>query len=101
MTEEKELTPEQARKAKLLEALRAFRKRLKSTRLDEESRLGGRGLSQGRQSGIVGIQLPYGFDQDLWDELIETEKLTPVGRGLYDGADLFLRILSRVDGIEA
>ena len=46
------LTPE------LKNALKAFKKRLKLARLDDESRLGGRYTSSGGQSGIIGIFPP-------------------------------------------
>jgi hypothetical protein len=56
----------------LKRALKAFKKRLKLTRLDEES-----GLSRGggKKSGIVGITPPSGFPSGIWDELVEKGKL--------------------------
>ena len=72
-------TPEQ-----LKQALKAFRKRLKLTRLDAESNLGGGPLSSGRNSGIVAVAPPQQFPQAVWDELVRLGKLKPAGRGTYE-----------------
>jgi len=72
-------TPEQ-----LKQALKAFRKRLKLTRLDAESNLGGGPLSSGRDSGIVAVAPPQQFPQAVWDELVRQGKLKPAGRGTYE-----------------
>ncbi|MCA9319738.1 MAG: hypothetical protein KDB53_03335 [Planctomycetes bacterium] len=69
-------------KATLKSAMRAFRKRLKATRLDDESRLGGP-LSGGRASAIVGIQPPNQFPRETWDELARQGRLTKSSSGLY------------------
>lgn len=69
-------------------ALKAFRKRLKLTRLDHESKLGygpmTKGSSSSRNSGIVGIAPPNQFPQAIWDELTRQGKLKHVGHGLYE-----------------
>ena len=72
-------TPEQ-----LKQALKAFRKRLKLTRLDAESNLGGGPLSSGRDSGIVAVAPPQQFPQAVWDALVRQGKLKPAGRGTYE-----------------
>lgn len=56
----------------LKRALKAFKKRLKLMRLDEES-----GLSRGggKKSGITGITPPAGHPAGIWDELVERGKL--------------------------
>jgi hypothetical protein len=72
-------TPEQ-----LKQALKAFRKRLKLTRLDAESSLGGGPLSSGRNSGIVAVAPPQQFPQSVWDELVRQGKLKPAGHGTYE-----------------
>ncbi len=64
-------------------ALKAFKKRLKLTRLDEESRIGHGPLTTGARSGLVGIQPPSQFPQSVWDELVRQGKLKPAGRGFY------------------
>jgi hypothetical protein len=56
----------------LKRALKAFKKRLKLMKLDEES-----GLSRGggKKSGITGITPPSGHPPGIWDELVATGKL--------------------------
>ncbi len=56
--------------AQLKYALKAFRKRLKLTRLDDESRLGYGAMSSGGRSGIVAIPPPTRYPQAVWDELV-------------------------------
>ncbi len=73
-----ELTPQY-----LKQALKAFKKRLKLTRLDDESNLGGGPFSSGRGSGIVGIQPPNQYPREVWDKLVEQGKLRRVSGGLY------------------
>ncbi len=70
----------------LKHALKAFRKRLKLTRLDHESKLGYGPMTKGssRNSGIVGITPPNQFPQAVWDELARQGKLKHVGQGLYE-----------------
>jgi len=68
----------------LKQALKAFRKRLKLTRLDAESNLGGGPLSSGRDSGIVAVAPPQQFPQAVWDELVRQGKLKQAGRGTYE-----------------
>ena len=75
-------TPEDLKKA-----LKAFRKRLKLTRLDEESNLGGGPMSSGRKSGIVAIMPPNQFPQAVWDELVRQGKLKKSGYGTYELAE--------------
>jgi hypothetical protein len=65
-------------------ALKAFRKRLKLTCLDDQSRIGVGPMSSGRASGIVGITPPDQFPQAVWDELVRQGKLKRVGGGLYE-----------------
>ena len=65
-------------------ALKAFKKRLKLTRLDEESRLGHSPLSTGRGSGIIAIQPPNQYPPAIWQELVKQGKLKPAGRGFFE-----------------
>ena len=65
-------------------AFKAFKKRLKLTRLDAESSIAGGPLSSGRSSGIVAIAPPHEFPQPVWDELVRQGKLKPAGRGMYE-----------------
>ncbi|HEY7425899.1 MAG TPA: hypothetical protein VH682_16835 [Gemmataceae bacterium] len=64
-------------------ALKAFRKRLKLTQLDEESKLGGGPLSHNR-ARIVAITPPNQFAQAVWDELVKLGKLKKAGGGTYE-----------------
>ena len=56
----------------LKRALKAFKKRLKLARLDDES-----GLSRGggKKSGITGITPTAGHPDGIWDELVAQGKL--------------------------
>jgi hypothetical protein len=74
-----ELTPQY-----LKQALKAFKKRLKLTRLDEESSLGGGPFSKGGDSGIFAIQAPNQYPRTVWDKLVEQGKLRHAGSGLYE-----------------
>lgn len=70
-------------KATLKSAMRAFRKRLKLARLDDESRLGGGSMTHGSRSGIAGIRPPDQFPPEVWEELARQGRLTDQGSGLY------------------
>ncbi|OAI47964.1 hypothetical protein AYO44_08215 [Planctomycetaceae bacterium SCGC AG-212-F19] len=71
-------------KEELKGALKAFKKRLKLTRLDEESNISGGPLSKGKGSEIVAIMPPNQYSQAIWDELVKQGKLRPVGGGMYE-----------------
>ena len=64
-------------KDELKRALKAFKKRLKLTRRDDESKIGG-AFSAGKTSGIVGIVPPDGFPEGIWEALVEKGRLKPV-----------------------
>jgi hypothetical protein len=64
-------------------ALKAFKKRLKLMRLDEESKVGVGPMSSGKGSGIVGITPPDQYPWAVWDELVKQGKLRSAGQGLY------------------
>jgi hypothetical protein len=65
-------------------ALKAFKKRLKLTRLDQESRLGRNPLTTGRSSDIVAITPPAGHSPAVWDELVKQGKLKRDPHGTYE-----------------
>ena len=77
-----------ARKEELRLAMKAFRKRLKLTKLDDESRIGHGPMSGGGKSGVVAITPPNQFPKDVWEELVEQGKLKRAGRGIYELVDL-------------
>ena len=71
-------------KETLKRAMKAYRKRLKLARLDEESKLGHDPLSRGEQSLITGIKPPEQYPQEVWDRLVELDRLKSIGHGLYE-----------------
>ncbi len=71
-------TPDQLR-----DAMKAFKKRLKLTRLDDESRLGHGAMTKGGHSGVQAIQPPMQYPKAVWDELVRQGRLKTAGHGLY------------------
>jgi hypothetical protein len=67
----------------LKRAMKAFKRRLKLTRLDEESRLGRGPMSGGGYSGINSIIPPREFPQEVWDELVRRGQLSRDEDGFY------------------
>ena len=67
----------------LKSALKAFRKRLKLTQLDDQSRIGRGPMSGGHASGIVAITPPDQFPAAVWEELARQGKLKRSGSGMY------------------
>ncbi len=68
----------------LKRAFKAFKKRLKLTRLDHESGLGVGPLSGGRPSGIVAITPPDQYPLKVWDTLVERGRLKKTSQGQYE-----------------
>jgi hypothetical protein len=68
----------------LKRAMKAFRKRMKLTRLNEESKLGRNPLTAGRKSSVVGIIPPHEFDRTVWDELVRQGRLRDAGGGFFE-----------------
>ena len=79
--------PELPSKEELRLAMKAFRKRLKLTRLDDESQLGYGPMSSGRSSGVVAITPPDQFPKSVWKALAEQGKLKRESGGLYSLAE--------------
>lgn len=77
-TEAAEVTP-----AEMEAALKAFKKRLKLGRLADESRLGGRYTSGGRESKIDAIEPPREFGPQVWKALEKAGRLRHTGQGFY------------------
>ncbi len=75
-------TPEELRKA-----MKAFKKRLKLARLDDESSLGRGPMSGGKSSTIVAIMPPNQYSKAVWDALVTRGRLKYAGQGLYQLAD--------------
>ena len=64
-------------------ALRAFRKRLAVTVLDEESTLGRSPLTKGASPDAAAIVPPREWPEAVWQELVRQGKLRYVGHGFY------------------
>ena len=64
-------------------AFKAFKKRLKLTRLDAESKVGVGPMSTGANWGIVAIMPPNQYPRSVWDELVRLGKLKNAGQGMY------------------
>jgi hypothetical protein len=71
-------------KEQLKAAFKAFKKRLKLTRLDQESQLSRRPTTTGQSSDIVAITPPVDFPQEVWDELVRQGKLKKGKAGMYE-----------------
>ena len=65
-------------------ALRAFRKRLSLTVLDDESTLGRSPLTKGSAAGAAAITPPIEWPEEVWQELVRQGKLHYIGHGLYE-----------------
>ena len=76
--------PEPFAKDELKRALKAFKKRLKLTRLDDESQIGYGPMSSGGESSIVAITPPNQYPKAVWDELVRQGKLKQGGHGTYE-----------------
>ncbi|MGD0461683.1 MAG: hypothetical protein ABSB74_04260 [Tepidisphaeraceae bacterium] len=68
----------------LKKALKAFKKRMKLTRLDDDSKVGHGPLSGGAKSVIVSIQPPSGFGKEIWEELADKGYLKRDTTGFYE-----------------
>jgi hypothetical protein len=76
--------PEEFTPQYLKQAFKAFKKRLKLTRLDEESSLGGGPFSKGGDSGIVAIEPPREYPRAVWEKLVQQGRLRNAGSGMYE-----------------
>jgi hypothetical protein len=68
----------------LSRALQAFKKRLKLTKLDSESKLGYGPMTGGRPSGIVAITPPNQYPRSVWDALVAQGRLKKGQQGMYE-----------------
>jgi len=67
----------------LKSAMKAFKKRLKLTALDDDSNLG-RGPFSSGTTGVYAIQPPRQFPPEVWQELCRLGKLRDSGHGMYE-----------------
>ena len=79
--------PEPPTKEELRLAMKAFRKRIKLTQLDDDSRLGHGPMSGGQRSRVVAITPPDQFPKAIWKELAKQGKLRRESGGLYSLVD--------------
>ena len=79
--------PQQVTPDQIKQAMKAFRKRLKLTKLDDESKLGTRAMTGGRHSAVVAIMAPREYPRTVWDELVKQGKLKSSGGGFYELVD--------------
>lgn len=68
----------------LKRALRAFRKKLKTLRRDDESRLGNRYVTSGKPSSITAITPPNEYPTPVWSKLVELGRLKRAGKGTFE-----------------
>ncbi|MBL7215919.1 MAG: hypothetical protein ISS71_09605 [Phycisphaerae bacterium] len=81
--EEDQKTPGEDLSPEVLKrAMKAFKKRLKLTSLDEDSRLG-RGACSGGAKGVCAIQPPNQYPPAVWEELCRQGRLR-CSHGLYE-----------------
>ncbi len=80
-------SPSRIDHAQLRNALKAFKKRLKLTRLDDESKVGHGPMTGGSRSGVVAIPPPTRYPHEVWDELVRQGRLRRAGHGLYELPD--------------
>ena len=76
-------------KNELKAAFKAFKKRLKLTQLDEDSKLTRRPTTSGQPSAIVAIVPPNQFGKAVWDELVKQGKLKKAGQGMYEWVEFW------------
>lgn len=68
----------------LKQALAAFKKRHKLTKLDQESKLGAhKPMTGGKKVENMGIQPPNQFPREVWKELARQGKIKDMGGGFY------------------
>jgi hypothetical protein len=73
-------------KEDLKKAYQAFKKRMKLTKLDDESKVGHGPMSGGGRSGVVAILPPNQFPKEIWQELVKQGRLKNAGHGMYEMA---------------
>ena len=72
----------------LREAMRAFRKRMKLTKLDHESKIGRSPLTSGKDAEFDSILPPHQFPSEVWQVLASKGKLESAGKGFYKLPDV-------------
>jgi len=75
--------PEAPSAETLKAALKAFKKRIKVTQLDQDSRVGRSPLSSNRTQ-ILSISPPNQYPTSVWQALVAQGKLKYAGQGMYE-----------------
>ena len=65
------------------DAMKAFRRRVKLTKLDHESKLGRSPLTSGKDADFDSIMPPREFPEDIWKVLVQRGELEQLGYGFY------------------
>ena len=68
----------------LKRALKAFRRKIKSLRREDESKIGSRYVTMGRESNICAITPPSNFPMTVWNKLAELGRLKKAGSGTFE-----------------
>ena len=85
MTESDENPPAELHsREELKRAMKALKKRLKVTRLDDESSLGHDAMSSGGSSGIVGVRPPTQYPPEVWQALVDKGRLRSDRNGVFE-----------------
>lgn len=71
-------------KETLTRAMKALKKRMKLTRLDDESRLGHDPMSKGGHSGIVAVKPPTQYPVEVWQALEQKGRVRIDRHGLVE-----------------
>ncbi|MBP8300627.1 MAG: hypothetical protein KA020_09705 [Planctomycetes bacterium] len=71
-------------KETLQRAMKALKKRLKVTRLDDSSKLGRDPMSKGGESGIVAVKPPPQYPAEVWQALEAKGRIRGDRHGLYE-----------------
>ncbi|MEM1109762.1 MAG: hypothetical protein AAGH99_13840 [Planctomycetota bacterium] len=68
----------------LKRALKAFRRKLKTIRRDDESKLGSKYVTSGRSSQISAVTPPKEYPMAVWNKLVELGRLKKGGQGTFE-----------------
>lgn len=71
-------------KETLQRAMKALKKRLKVTRLDDESKLGHDPMSKGGHSGVVAVRPPNQYPPEVWQALEQKGRIRMDRHGLCE-----------------
>jgi hypothetical protein len=71
-------------KETLQRAVKALKKRMKLTRLDDESRLGHDAMSKGGRSGIMAVKPPDQYPAEVWQALEQKGRVRIDRHGLVE-----------------